>query len=106
MAMMCEECKCSTYLNEDTGMYSCESGCPCCNDPEWESDWDIHLRIIKQVREYIYLHKLSLEQDMDKLFTFSGSAGVFNDLTFVQGEVQACQHILDYIDNIDYEGVK
>jgi hypothetical protein len=102
MAMMCEECKCSTYLNEDTGMYSCESGCACCNDPDYVSDAEM----LVNIREYIRLHKISLEQDMDKLFTFSGSPGIFNDLTFVQGEVQACQHILDYIDKTAYGSVE
>jgi hypothetical protein len=32
MAIMCEECKCSIYLDDNTGDYGgCESGCPCCN---------------------------------------------------------------------------
>ncbi len=35
MAVMCEECKCSIYLEEQpdgTKKYgSCENGCPCCN---------------------------------------------------------------------------
>ena len=67
MALMCEECKCSTYLNEETGMYSCENECACCNDPDYESDWDTHLRIMKQVREYVNLHFISLNQDNDRI---------------------------------------
>lgn len=39
MAIMCEECKCSIYLEEqpDGSMEygGCESGCDCCNDPNW-----------------------------------------------------------------------
>lgn len=31
MALMCEECKCSTYFNETLQDYSCENGCSCCN---------------------------------------------------------------------------
>ena len=97
MAMMCEECKCSTYLDEETGMYSCENECPCCNDPEWESDWDAHLRIMNQIREYIKLHKLSLEQDKESLnkeYTDS------YDYVLNEGQIMATSHILDYIEEV------
>lgn len=67
MASMCEECKCSTYYNDELDMYSCENECPCCNDPNYESDWDVHLRIMKQIKAYIDLTILSLNQDSNKL---------------------------------------
>jgi hypothetical protein len=63
MASMCETCKCSTYYNEELDMFSCENECPCCNDPDYESEWDIHLRLFKQLEEYAKLHIISLEQD-------------------------------------------
>jgi hypothetical protein len=31
MAAMCEECKCSTYYDEDKDTYHCENECVCCN---------------------------------------------------------------------------
>ena len=48
MALMCDECKCSTYYNEETGLYSCENGCPCCNDPEWVSDSELLAKKLKE----------------------------------------------------------
>jgi hypothetical protein len=102
MAMMCEECKCSTYLNDETGMYSCENECPCCNDPDYESDWDQHLRIMKQVREYVNVHLISLNQDLEsyqKEYTDS------EDYNLVLGQIKSTSHILDYLDNLSYEGV-
>ena len=67
MASMCEICKCSTYYNEDLEMYSCENDCECCNDPNYESDFDMHLRIMKQIKSYIDLTILSLNQDSAEL---------------------------------------
>ena len=118
MALMCEECKCSTYLNEDTGMYSCESGCACCNDPDYESDWDTHLRIMKQVREYAKLHLLSLEQDSTKLIKQMNDiedmdSDEYKDLEIedisLNGQMIGVSHLLRYMDELDkasYEGVK
>ena len=31
MASMCEDCKCSTYYDEDKDSYHCENECVCCN---------------------------------------------------------------------------
>jgi hypothetical protein len=31
MASMCEDCKCSTYYDEDKDTYHCENECVCCN---------------------------------------------------------------------------
>lgn len=67
MASMCETCKCSTYYNEDLDMYSCENECPCCNDPDYESDWDTHIRLIKQIQAYLDLSIQSYMQDSEKL---------------------------------------
>ena len=117
MAMMCEECKCSTYLNEDTGMYSCENECPCCNDPEWESDWDQHLRIMNTIREYAKLHILSLEQDSAKLQSEMNliddmDSDEYKDLEIedisLNGQMIGVSHILRYLNDLDkslYEGV-
>lgn len=118
MALMCEECKCSTYLNEETGMYSCESGCACCNDPDYESDWDTHLRIMKQIIEYAKLHKLSLLQDSQKLgeqmdATPDMDSDEYKQLEIeeisVTGQMIGVDHILQFIYELDkspYEGVK
>ena len=109
MALMCEECKCSTYLNEDTGMYSCESGCACCNDPDYESDWDTHLRIMKQVREYAKLHLLSLEQDSTKLIKQMNDiedmdSDEYKDLEIedisLNGQIIATRHLLSVATDI------
>ena len=113
MAMMCEECKCSTYYNDELDMYSCENGCACCNDPNYESDWDIHLRIIKQLREYINIHKISLEQDLsnlsNKMDAIDPDSKDFTELDFeynnISGQTIALSHILDYIDNDLTKGV-
>jgi hypothetical protein len=108
MAMMCEECKCSTYYNEETDMYSCENECPCCNDPDWESDWDQHLRIMKQVREYVYLHYVSLNQDNDRIQAELDSMDIDSDEykfkeiedISVSGQIIATSHILKYLDEV------
>ena len=114
MALMCEECKCSTYLNEETGMYSCENECPCCNDPDYESDWDTHLRIMKQVREYVNLHFISLNQDndvinkeLDAIVDMDSDEYKFKEIEdiSVSGQIIATSHILKYIDNVIAEGV-
>ena len=109
MALMCEECKCSTYLNEETGMYSCESGCACCNDPEWESDWDIHTRITNQIVEYIKLHIVSLEQDSKQI---NSEMGEIEDLDSDEyktleiedisnnGQLIASRHLLSVVNDI------
>lgn len=116
--MMCEECKCSTYLNEDTGMYSCENECLCCNDPDWESDWDTHLRMWNQLREYAKLHIISLEQDsahiqkqMNEIEDMDSDE--YKDLEIedisLNGQMIGVSHILRYLDELDkalYEGVK
>jgi len=31
MASMCDDCKCSTYYDEDKDTYHCENECVCCN---------------------------------------------------------------------------
>ena len=109
MAMMCEECKCSTYLDEETGMYSCENECPCCNDPEWESDWDTHVRIMKQVTEYLKLYKLSLDQDSEKIWNAMDQiddleSDEYEELNIQDirngGEIAATNHILKYIEEV------
>ena len=103
MALMCEECKCSTYLNEETGMYSCESGCACCNDPDYESDWDIHLRMMNQVREYIKLYKTSLEQDLEQLnkeASLIWDDGNEIEEVSLNGQILATNHILRYLDEV------
>lgn len=63
MPLMCEECKCSTYYNDETDMYSCENDCACCNDPDYKSDGDKLVELI----EYIKIHLISLQQDSEKL---------------------------------------
>ena len=107
---MCEECKCSTYLNEDTGMYSCENECACCNDPDYESDWDQHLRIMKQIREYVNLTYISLMQDSDELEKEmleeedleSDEYRQFEikDI-YLNGKIIATDQILKYLDELD-----
>ena len=106
MAMMCEECKCSTYLDEETGMYSCENECPCCNDPDYESDWDQHLRIMKTLREYAKLHILSLEQDSAKLQSEMNliddmDSDEYKDLEIedisLTGQIIATRHLLSVV---------
>ena len=106
MALMCEECKCSTYLNEDTGMYSCESGCACCNDLDYESDWDTHTRTMKQITEYLKLHKLSLEQDLSKLNCLNEFGQIWqqDEIVNIGGQIIATNHILKYIDELDKTG--
>lgn len=108
MAMMCEECKCSTYYNEELNQYSCENECPCCNDPDYESDFDMHLRIMKQVREYVNLHLISLEQDSEELQEQLDSvvidADEFDELNIqdisINGQIFATRHILNYLDEV------
>ena len=112
MALMCEECKCSTYLNEETDMYSCESGCACCNDPDYESDWDQHVRIMKQIREYVKLTHLSLMQDSDEIQKQLDKYGFEDDMEsdeyrqleiqdiYLNGKIIATDHILKYLDGV------
>jgi len=109
MAMMCEECKCSTYLNEETDMYSCENECPCCNDPDYESDWDTHLRIMNQVREYVKLHFISLNQDNDRIQQelndiedMDSDEYKFKEIedVSISGQIIATCHILKYLDEV------
>lgn len=105
MAMMCEECKCSTYLNEETGMYSCESGCPCCNDPDYVSDEEM----LYKIREYVSLHLISLNQDservqkeLDQIEDLNGDEyenATIEDVSLT-GQIIATSHILKYIDEV------
>lgn len=114
MASMCEECKCSTYYNEELDTYACENDCPCCHDPNWESDWDTHLRIMKQVREYVNIYLISLRQDSEELQEQLDSvvidADEFDELNIqdirLNGQMSAASHILDYIDNLQYDSVE
>lgn len=110
MASMCEECKCSTYYNEELDMYSCENECPCCNDPDYESTEEMHYRIMKEIKSYISLHITSLEQDLsdlsNKMDQLDMNSKDFVELDFeynnISGQTIGCQHILDYISNLDY----
>lgn len=42
MAAMCEECKCTIYLEAQPDgskeFGGCENNCPCCNDSQYKSD--------------------------------------------------------------------
>lgn len=118
MAMMCEECKCSAYWNEELNQYSCENGCACCNDPDYESDYDAHLRIMKTIREYAKLHILSLEQDSQKVkeemskWDFAIGSDEYQTLEIedisLNGQMIGASYILRYINELDkslYEGV-
>ena len=117
MAMMCEECKCSAYWNEELNQYSCENGCACCNDPDYESDFDMHLRIMKTLREYAKLHILSLEQDSQKVIAQMNQiddmdSDEYKDLEIedisLNGQMIGASHLLRYISELDstlYEGV-
>lgn len=104
MSLMCEECKCTTYYNEDTDMYSCENDCPCCNDPDYESDSDKLIKLI----EYIKIHKISLEQDSEELQSYFNSVEDFETEEYrmkeiedisLNGQIIACGHILKYIED-------
>lgn len=99
MALMCEECKCTIYPGE-----GCDNGCPCCNDPDYISAEDMLTNLI----EYIKLHKLSLEQDIEKLNkdrSVIWSDGNDIEEVSLNGQIIALSHILNYIDNASYEGV-
>ena len=109
MAMMCETCKCSAYWNEDLQQYSCENECPCCNDPDYESDFDMHVRIVNQVREYAKLHLLSLEQDSAKLVSQMNDiedmdSDEYKDLEIedisLNGQMIGVSHMLRYMDEV------
>lgn len=110
MPLMCDECKCSTYYNEDTDMYSCENDCACCNDPDYVSDSDKLYKLI----EYIKIHKISLEQDSEKLNIDMMNnddldSDEYKDLEVedisLNGQIIALSHILEYIDNDLTKGV-
>ena len=117
MAMMCETCKCSAYWNDELEQYSCENGCACCNDPDYESDWDAHERIMTTIREYAKLHILSLEQDSAKIVAEMAQiddmdSDEYKDLEIedisLNGQMIGASHLLRYITELDkplYEGV-
>lgn len=102
MPLMCDECKCSTYYNEDTDLYSCENNCPCCNDPDYISDTDKLIKLI----EYIKIHKISLEQDSEELQEQLDSVVIdsddFDELNIedisINGQIISLGHILRYVE--------
>ena len=62
--------------------------------------------MVDQIKEYLKLHILSLEQDRDEVVSTVGDESV--DWEFVSGQIHASQHILSYINELDnalYEGV-
>ena len=90
-------------------MYSCENECPCCNDPDYESDWDTHLRIMNQVREYVKLHFISLNQDNDRIQQelndiedMDSDEYKFKEIedVSISGQIIATSHILKYLDEV------
>jgi hypothetical protein len=114
MAMMCEVCKCSAYYNDELDMYSCENGCACCNDPDYESDWDAHTRIMKQIREYVKLTHLSLSQDSDEIQKQMDDekdleSDEYRQLEiqdiYLNGKIIATDHILKYLNELELVNV-
>ena len=109
MASMCEICKCSTYWNDELDMHSCENGCECCNDPNYESDAEMHYRIMKQIKSYIDLSILSLSQDINSIYEQMESldpnskdyAELDFEYNFLSGKGSGMLQILDYIKELE-----
>lgn len=55
MAVMCEMCKCSIYLEDmpdgSREYGGCESGCECCNNPNWVSEADEVRETLRKVEK-------------------------------------------------------
>ena len=51
---------------------------------------------IKTLREYINIHIISLEQDLDKLKDYLGDD--FSEPHYLNGEINCAKHILGVID--------
>ena len=109
MAMMCEECKCSIYLEDKpdgTRSYGgCENECPCCNDPDYKSSDDI----LSEIITYIKLHLISLDQDSEKIWNAMDQiddleSDEYEELNIQDirngGEIAATNHILKYIEEV------
>ena len=102
MPIMCDECKCSMYYNDETDIYACENGCECCNNPDYKSTEDQ----LSEIIAYIKVHRISLMQDLEKLEDqmeqLDPESKDFRDLDFefnyTSGQINGIGHILDYID--------
>ena len=53
-----------------------------------------------QLTEYIKLHIISLEQDIEKLMPFLPNEGVSNDITFIKGQIESSRHYLSVASDI------
>jgi len=57
--------------------------------------------MVDQIKEYLKLHLLSLNQDMENALQGEG-------YDYLNGQIQATEHLLSYINELDnslYEGV-
>jgi hypothetical protein len=90
---MCEECKCTVYIDEVTGENKCDNGCECCNDPEYISPSDALASVI--VKAQLALYKLE------------SALAIFNDpcdSDSLEVAIQQVEHAVTRLNSI--EGVK
>lgn len=103
MAMMCDICKCSTYLDEDTGMYSCENECPCCNDPDFVSDEDMLVGLIEFIQKLsVDLNKEddTLNAELDAIEDMNSDDYKFKEIEQISnmGKILGINKVLAYIE--------
>jgi Zn-finger protein len=90
MAVMCEVCKCSIYLEDmpdgSREYGGCESGCECCNNPNWVSEADEVRETLRKVRKVI--SKSDLKR-MRRAIRIADRANDYEIIEWAFGDIEA-----------------
>jgi hypothetical protein len=117
MASMCEDCKCSTYYDEDKDSYHCENECVCCNGSNilevLQARNEEALALTEQVREaleeaedmgqsnpFIFAESAPNRFKMMSLFLEDVSGGN-NDGVKITEDVESGEIAIEYFTDID-----